>query len=75
MLTGEKPYRADNPMAIVYKHRKEPIPCLPERFATLQPLLERLLAKTPAQRFAGARAAAQALAVTLEEWRARGTSA
>ena len=74
MLTGEKPYRAENPMAIVYKHRKEPIPRLPERFATLQPLLERLLAKAPAERFAGAHEAARALATTLEEWRARGTS-
>jgi serine/threonine protein kinase len=75
MLTGEKPYRADNPMAIVYKHRKEPVPRLPERFAALQPLLERLLAKSPADRFAGAREAAQALGHTLDEWRARGARA
>src|SRR2546430_8052987 len=50
MLTGEKPYRADNPMAIVYKHRKEPVPQLPPQFAAVQPLLERLLAKVPADR-------------------------
>jgi len=75
MLTGAKPYRADNPMAIVYKHRREPIPRLPERFAALQPLLERLLAKSPADRFDGARAAAQALGHTLDEWRARGARA
>ena len=30
MLTREKPYRAENPMAIVYKHRKEPVPRLPQ---------------------------------------------
>jgi hypothetical protein len=75
MLAGEKPYRADNPMAIVYKHRKEPIPRLPQQCAAVQPLLERLLAKTPAERFAGAQQAAAALAGTLEEWRARGASA
>jgi serine/threonine protein kinase len=71
MLTGEKPFRADNPMAIVYKHRKEPIPRLPERLATLQPLVERLLAKAPADRFASAAEAAQALARALSEWLAR----
>ncbi|HXZ58838.1 MAG TPA: serine/threonine-protein kinase [Steroidobacteraceae bacterium] len=71
MLTGEKPYRADNPMAIVYKHRKEPIPALPPRLATLQPLIERLLAKAPADRFAGAAEAAQALTRAVGEWLAR----
>src|SRR6185437_3941410 len=28
MLTGGKPYRAENPMALIYKHRKEPVPQL-----------------------------------------------
>jgi hypothetical protein len=71
MLSGEKPYRAENPMAIVYKHRKEPVPRLPERFAPLQPLLERLLAKAPADRFASAREAAQALTRALGGWLSR----
>jgi serine/threonine-protein kinase PpkA len=72
MLTGEKPYRADNPMAIVYKHRKEPVPQLPPQFAAVQPLLERLLAKVPGDRFDGARQAAEALQGTLDRWLARG---
>jgi serine/threonine protein kinase len=72
MLTGEKPYRADNPMAIVYKHRKEPIPQLPPQFAAVQPLLERLLAKAPGDRFAGAQQAAEALQGMLDLWLARG---
>ncbi|HYB63804.1 MAG TPA: protein kinase [Steroidobacteraceae bacterium] len=71
MLTREKPFRADNPMAIVYKHRKEPIPRLPASCAALQPLIERLLAKTPAERFAGAGDAAQAMTRALGEWIAR----
>jgi serine/threonine protein kinase len=75
MLTGEKPYRAENPMAIVYKHRKEPVPQLPERFAALQPLAERLLAKAPADRFASAVEAAEALTRALGEWLARGARA
>ena len=72
MLTGEKPYHADNPMAIVYKHRKEPVPQLPQQFAAVQPVLERLLAKAPGDRFAGAQDAAQALEATLAEWLRRG---
>src|SRR6266550_2797939 len=75
MLTGEKPFRADNPMAIVYKHRKEPVPQLPPQFAAVQPLLERLLAKVPADRFAGALQAAEALQGMLDRWLARGAQA
>ena len=72
MLTGGKPYRAENPMAIVYKHRKEPLPQLPTQFATVQPILERLMAKLPAERFADARQAGAALEETLGGWLARG---
>jgi len=72
MLTGEKPYRAENPMAIVYKHRKEPVPQLPAQFATVQPVLERLMAKLPAERFADAQQAATVLEETLSAWLARG---
>jgi serine/threonine-protein kinase PpkA len=61
MLAREKPYKADNPMAIIYKHRKEPVPRLPERLESMQPLLERLLAKRPEDRFANAAQAAAAL--------------
>src|SRR5258707_9182211 len=66
MLTGEKPYRAENPMAIVYKHRKEPVPRLPETFAAMQPMLERFLAKRPDDRFANAAEAADALEEAFE---------
>ncbi len=61
MLAREKPYMAENPMAIIYKHRKEPIPRLPPRFERFQPLIERLLAKEPQDRYASATAAAEAL--------------
>jgi eukaryotic-like serine/threonine-protein kinase len=75
MLTGEKPYRAENPMAIVYKHRKEPLPQLPEQFAVVQPVLARLMAKLPAERFEDARHAAAALEETLTGWLTRGQEA
>jgi serine/threonine protein kinase len=61
MLTGGKPYRADTPMALIYKHRKEPVPQLAAGLEGLQPLLERLLAKRPEERFTSAREAAEAL--------------
>jgi serine/threonine protein kinase len=62
LLTRQKPYKAENPMAIIYKHRKEPVPRLPEHFSELQPLMEKLLAKRPEDRFSSAREAADALA-------------
>src|SRR6201998_3603517 len=68
MLAGEKPYRAENPMAIVYKHRKEPVPQLPAQFAAVQPVLERLMAKVPAERLADAERARVALTETLSSW-------
>ena len=68
MLTGGKPYRADSPMALIYKHRKEPVPRLEAGLGGLQPLLERLLAKEPHQRFATALAAAEALERQLERF-------
>jgi tRNA A-37 threonylcarbamoyl transferase component Bud32 len=61
MLTHEKPYKAENPMALIYKHRKEPVPRLPPPFESLQPIIERLLAKSPQDRFADAGEAASAL--------------
>jgi eukaryotic-like serine/threonine-protein kinase len=61
MLTGSKPYRADSPMGLIYKHRKEPVPQLAAGLDGLQPLLERLLAKRPEERYPSALAAAEAL--------------
>jgi serine/threonine protein kinase len=69
MLTGGKPYRAESPMAVIYKHRKEPVPQLAEGLESLQPLLERLLAKRPEERFPTALAAAEALERQLERFR------
>ena len=67
MLVGAKPYMAENPMAIVYLHRKSPMPRLPEHLSGYQPTLDRLLAKTPDERFDSARdveAALKALMAT-----------
>jgi tRNA A-37 threonylcarbamoyl transferase component Bud32/CheY-like chemotaxis protein len=61
MLTGAKPYTAENPMAIIYKHRKEAMPKLPAEIALLQPVIEGLMAKQPVERFPSAAAALVAL--------------
>jgi eukaryotic-like serine/threonine-protein kinase len=61
MLVHEKPFKADNPMALIYKHRKEPVPRLPSPFEALQPVVEKLLAKSPNDRYADAGEAATAL--------------
>jgi hypothetical protein len=50
MLTGDKPYKAENAMSIIYKHSHAPIPQLPSRLARYQALINLLLAKKPDDR-------------------------
>lgn len=54
MLTGAPPYRARTPEAILHKHVSAPLPELPAGMAAYQPLVHRLMAKTPEERFADA---------------------
>jgi serine/threonine protein kinase len=54
MITGQKPYVAETPLAVIYHHANAPIPRLPALSAHLQPLLDALLAKRPAERPASA---------------------
>ena len=61
MLVGAKPYVADNPMAIVYLHRKSPVPRLPPELSPCQSVVDRLLAKTPGERYSSAVEAGEAL--------------
>ena len=56
MLTRHKPFLSDNPMAIIYMHRKAPVPRLTLPVQSLQPLIDRLLAKNPGDRFESASA-------------------
>ena len=55
MLAGRKPFRADNAAALVYQHVHAPVPALPKPVCQFQPLLNRLMAKQPEERFASAR--------------------
>jgi serine/threonine protein kinase len=65
MLVGEKPFTDKNSMAILYKHRHAPIPRLPDALRLLQPLIDTLLAKLPADRPATAQQVEQQLYTVL----------
>jgi serine/threonine protein kinase len=54
MLTGQKPYRADTAMGLIYLHANAPVPLLPPRLAQYQALLNMMLAKAPADRLQSA---------------------
>jgi serine/threonine protein kinase len=51
MLTGAKPYDGETAMAVIVKHRQSPVPGLPTSLREFQPLIQRMLAKQPAERF------------------------
>lgn len=55
MLTGKQPYKADNPMMIILQHINNPVPEMHELNAavplSLQPVLDKALAKNPADRY------------------------
>lgn len=55
MLTQDKPFTADDTLAIAYKHVNEPIPPLPPELAYLQGILDKLLAKDSRDRFPNTR--------------------
>ena len=51
MVTGKKPFEGASAVHIVFKHLNDPIPQLPEQLAMYQPLLEKMTAKEPGDRF------------------------
>ncbi|MBI2769475.1 MAG: protein kinase [Burkholderiales bacterium] len=56
MLTGSKPYRAGTARELLQMHVDAPIPRLPPAHARLQPVLDRMMAKDPADRYESASA-------------------
>lgn len=69
LLVGSVPYHADDSLAIGIMHITQPVPALPARLAVLQPLLDRLLAKQPEERFQTGREVAVAIAALEERLR------
>jgi len=53
ILTGKKPYEADNPMSVALKHVRDPVPQLPEELSPYQPLIDKMMAKRKEDRAAG----------------------
>ncbi|HNG61783.1 MAG TPA: serine/threonine-protein kinase, partial [Cellvibrionaceae bacterium] len=51
LLTGKVPFDGDSAVAIGIKHITEPPPVLPESLAVAAPILNRLLAKLPGDRY------------------------
>ena len=73
MLVGKKPFQASTPMGVIYKHTHAPSPSLPLQFLELQPLVDRLLAKLPEQRFQTAVALVEATAHLAASWQMQPT--
>ena len=61
VLVGKPLYDANSSVAAAIKHISEPIPKLPDTFSYLQPLLEKMVAKAPEDRFQSALEVAHAL--------------
>jgi len=55
MLLGKKPYLGASAMEVIYKHKKAALPEIPAELRRYEPILQRLLAKLPADRFQSAR--------------------
>ncbi|HKE47430.1 MAG TPA: protein kinase, partial [Rhodanobacteraceae bacterium] len=51
MLVGRVPYQADDSLAVGIMHISQPVPVLPDAIARLQPLITRMLAKDPEDRY------------------------
>lgn len=51
MLTKELPYTADEPLALALKHVNAPLPQLPTAHSRYQPLIDKLMAKHPDDRY------------------------
>ena len=62
MLTGRVPFDAADTLAVAYAHVNDPVPELPPALAASQPVMDRLLAKSPDDRFASAADLAKILA-------------
>jgi DNA-binding response OmpR family regulator len=54
MMVGKRPYTAGSPMGIIYMHRNAPLPPLPSELKRYEPLVHKLLAKEPDDRYQSA---------------------
>ncbi len=77
MLTGTVPFQAEESIAIAIKHLTAPVPTLPPQFSVYQELINRMLAKSPEQRFQSGADLVTAITIieeTLSGFQNRGTA-
>jgi FixJ family two-component response regulator/tRNA A-37 threonylcarbamoyl transferase component Bud32 len=55
MLLGERPFEGESPAGLIYQHVHGPVPQLPAKLSGYQPIVNRLLARKPEDRFQSAR--------------------
>jgi hypothetical protein len=55
MLIGRKPYTGASAMEVIYKHKRAELPPIDAKYSSYEPILRRLLAKSPQDRFQSAR--------------------
>jgi hypothetical protein len=55
MLIGRKPYTGASAMEVIYKHKRAELPAIDPKYSSHEPILKRLLAKSPQDRFQSAR--------------------
>jgi len=60
LLTGDRPFKGDTAMGIIYQHAQAPVPLLPPRLADYQAVINMMLAKQPQDRLQSA--------AEIEEW-------
>src|SRR5271154_5006605 len=61
MLIGTKPYKGASAMEVIHKHKRADLPAIPQQFGEFKPLIHRLLAKSPADRYQSAGALLEAI--------------
>lgn len=61
LLTGAPPYESDDSLAVLYFHVHDPLPRLTGKLAPWQPVIDKMLAKEPDDRFASAEELVQEL--------------
>ena len=72
MLMRKKPYVGSAAMEVIYLHRNGQLPELKPELADLQPIVHKLLAKAPEDRFQSAAEVLEALRLTGQEPQSRG---
>ena len=65
VLVGRAPYKAEDVIALAIKHAEDPVPQLPSRLKSYQPLIDKMLAKSPKDRVKNAEGLIRLIDATL----------